>query len=270
MKKSLLKLALITGLSTAAMAQTLAVVNGQNVELKDVNAYVLNITQGKYTYATIPGQFKRQILDRYIGEKVITYQMAEKDDIENRKEYKNLLEVTKKEVAVTAWFDYKINSMKVSPIEVKDAYEKYKDQMFKTKAAVRARHILVKTKQEAEDIINILKATPQIDLKNKFIELAKTKSIGPSKVNGGDLGKFTADKMLKPFSDAAFSLKVEEFTKEPVQTKYGWHVIYVEEKVEEGYKTFDEVKDSLEKRLKIQKLGTEIQALKQKAKIEYK
>jgi parvulin-like peptidyl-prolyl isomerase len=270
MKKTLLKLALIAGVSTLSYAQTLATVNGQNIELKEVNAYVLNMTQGKFTYTTMPEKFRSQILNRYIEEKVITYELAEKDKIENTQEYKNMLEITKKEVAITAWFNYKIKNTKIPLTEVKKAYETYKDQMFKTKSEVKARHILVKTKKEAEDIISTLKATPQIDLKTKFIELAQTKSIGPSKTSGGDLGYFTEGKMVKPFSEAAFNLKAEEFTKEPVQTKFGWHVIYVEDKKEEGYKSFDEVKDSLEQRLKITKVAEEIKAAKKNSKIEYK
>jgi len=270
MKKSLVKLALIAGLSTIASAQTVAVVNGQSIDKKDVNTYILSLTQGRFTYDTVPAQFKKQMLDRYITDKVIPYQMAEKDHIQRTKEYKKLLAAAKKEVAVAAWLDHKLNSIKISSIEVKDAYEKYKDQLFKVAPTVTARHILVKTKQEAEDIIKILKATPQMDLEKKFIELAKEKSIGPSAKMGGYLGKFTADKMIKPFSDAAFKLNAGEFTTTPVHTRFGWHVIYVENKTKGGYKSFAEVKDSLEKRLKIQKLGEEIQALKQKAKIEYK
>ena len=270
MKKSLLKLALIAGLSTAAMAHTLAVVNGENVDSKSVNLYVANLTKGRFTYDNLPAQFKKQLLNRYISDKVIPYQIANKTHIQKTSEYHKLLQIAKKDVAVAAWFEHEINSVKVSPSEVRDAYEKYKDQLFKREAKVKARHILVKTKHEAENIIKILESTPQTDLESKFIQLAKADSIGPSKVNGGELGFFAKNQMVKPFSEAAFALNPGEFTKQPVHTKFGWHVILVEEKTKAGYIPFAKVKNNLEKRLKVQKVAEEIQLAKDKSKIIYK
>ena len=83
---------------------------------------------------------------------------------------------------------------------------------------VRASHILVDTKEEAEDIIEKLENGAD------FGDLAKEYSIGPSGKNEGDLGTFGKGMMVKPFEDAAFSLIVDEIS-EPVQTQFGWHVI---------------------------------------------
>ena len=88
---------------------------------------------------------------------------------------------------------------------------------------VSARHILVKTEEEGREIIDALKGGAD------FAELAKEKSIGPSGQNGGDLGFFGKGQMVPPFSDAAFALGPGEFTQEPVQTQFGWHVILVED-----------------------------------------
>ncbi len=87
---------------------------------------------------------------------------------------------------------------------------------------VRASHILVKTEKEAWDIIS------QLQKGADFAKLAKEKSIDQSKNrNGGDLGFFYRETMVKEFSDAAFALKKGEITKTPIKSVFGWHVIMV-------------------------------------------
>jgi peptidyl-prolyl cis-trans isomerase C len=89
---------------------------------------------------------------------------------------------------------------------------------------IHARHILVTTEEDAKAI------KAQLDGGADFATLAKEKSIEPgAKTSGGDLGFFTQDKMVKPFADAAFALKVNEVS-QPVQTQFGWHVIQVLER----------------------------------------
>ena len=83
---------------------------------------------------------------------------------------------------------------------------------------VRASHILVETKEEAENVID------QLEEGADFAELAKEHSACPSGENGGDLGTFGKGRMVKSFEDASFNLIVGEISK-PVQTQFGWHVI---------------------------------------------
>jgi len=89
---------------------------------------------------------------------------------------------------------------------------------------IRARHILVKTKAEAEAIIEKLNSGAD------FAALARQYSIGPSAPQGGDLGFFGRGQMVQAFEDAAFALKTGEVSG-PVKTQFGWHVIKVEERV---------------------------------------
>ena len=99
---------------------------------------------------------------------------------------------------------------------------------------VHARHILVKTKEEAEAIIK------QLDGGADFEKLAKEKSNDPSgKTNGGDLGYFGPGQMVPEFEKAALALDVGAYTKEPVQTQFGWHVIKVEDKRAKQPPAFD-------------------------------
>lgn len=85
---------------------------------------------------------------------------------------------------------------------------------------VKASHILVATEDEAKNLYNEIKNGKD------FAEVAKEYSKCPSGQNGGDLGFFPHGVMVKPFEDAAFSLKVGELS-EPVQTQFGWHLILV-------------------------------------------
>ncbi len=105
---------------------------------------------------------------------------------------------------------------------------------------VHARHILVKTKEEAEAIIK------QLDGGADFQKLANEHTSDPSgKTNGGDLGYFGPGQMVPEFDKAAFALAVGSYTKEPVQTQFGWHVIKVEDKRAQQPPAFDQVKDQI-------------------------
>ncbi len=85
---------------------------------------------------------------------------------------------------------------------------------------VRASHILVSSLEEANHVVNELKAGKD------FAELARKYSSCPSKKDGGDLGFFSKGQMVKEFEDAAFSLKPGEVSA-PVKTQFGYHLIKV-------------------------------------------
>lgn len=122
--------------------------------------------------------------------------------------------------------------------EVKARYDKEIAAMEK-RFEVHARHILVKTKEEAEAIIK------ELDGGSDFAEVAKEKSTGPTGPKGGDLGFFAKGQMVPEFETAAFALKDGEYTREPVQTQFGWHVIKREEGREQEPPAFDAVKDQV-------------------------
>ena len=110
---------------------------------------------------------------------------------------------------------------------------------------VHARHILVDSEAKAKDVI------AQLDKGAKFDELAKKMGDpkDPSTQQGGDLGFFKKADMLKEFSDVAFTLKPNEYTKTPVHTRYGWHVIQVLETRTSQPPTYDQVHDDIRQKL---------------------
>ncbi len=111
----------------------------------------------------------------------------------------------------------------VTDDEVKARYEKEIAALPKQEE-VRARHILVKTEDEAKAIV------AELDKGKDFIELAKEKSTDPNKSEGGDLGYFTKGRMVPEFEQAAFAMDKGTYSKTPVKTQFGFHVIKVEDK----------------------------------------
>ncbi|HDZ24633.1 MAG TPA: hypothetical protein ENH70_08870 [Desulfobacteraceae bacterium] len=142
----------------------------------------------------------------------------------------------------------------VSEKEIKEYYE-YNMDSFKVPAKVCARHILFRlkenaTKAEAEKIRKKAEAVLKMARSGKdFANLAKKYSEGPTGKNGGDLGCFSRGKMVKPFEEAAFKLKKGEIS-DLVKTRFGYHIIKVENVHAERTKTLDEVRGQIESDLK--------------------
>ncbi|MDH5619935.1 MAG: peptidylprolyl isomerase [Gammaproteobacteria bacterium] len=123
----------------------------------------------------------------------------------------------------------------------------------------KARHILVETQSAATDLI------AQLEGGADFAELATTNSTGPSGPSGGDLGWFSPDRMVPEFSTAVQALANGEFTKAPVQTQYGWHVILREDSRESPPPPFESVTDALKQQVENEKLRDYILGLRQPA-----
>ena len=157
-------------------------------------------------------------------------------------------------------------NVKVTEEEMKQYYEENKDD-YKEPETVRARHILVKTEEEAKKIIEAL------DAGEDFAELAKAHGLDGTKDRGGDLGYFSYEEIVPEFSAAAVALEVGQYTKEPVQTQFGYHVIKLEERNEEKQYTLEEVKDSVQLAILSEKAASSqeiIQDLLKKAKFDWR
>ncbi len=159
-------------------------------------------------------------------------------------------------------------NVKVTDAEEKAFYDQHKAQ-FNVPEEVNARHILVKSKAEAEQIEKELKAG------KPFTTLAMEKSIDKgSAVKGGELGFFTANEMVPAFSKAAFALKKPGQISPIVQTQYGYHVIQLIAKKPAQVRTFQEVKPELQAMLAQQDAKTAfeklVDGLKAKTKIDIK
>lgn len=154
--------------------------------------------------------------------------------------------------------------VKITDAEMRDYFEKHKDELGKP-AEVHARHILVDSEEKARDI------KARLDGGADFAELAQKESTDTgSAPNGGDLGLFARGRMVPEFEEAAFALEVGAVS-DPVKTKFGYHVIRVEERKEAVVAEYDKVQEEVRKKIMREALQEKfpdwLNALKSAAKI---
>jgi peptidyl-prolyl cis-trans isomerase C len=154
--------------------------------------------------------------------------------------------------------------MESNEISDEAAQQFYDEQVGVPGKEYKARHILVETEDEAKNVISML------DSGRDFSELAKEKSTGPSGPSGGELGWFGAGQMVKPFADAAAAMEKGTYSKTPVQTEFGWHVIMLDDVRDSTPPPFEDVKDRLKMLMANQSLQEHINTLREAAKIELK
>ena len=250
-------------LSTITVAQTLVTVNGTAITQKDVDTELMNATQGRFNQvpADKQAQFRKQVLEQLVAKELV-YGDAKKTGVlesnDFKTEYAKVQERVKKELAIQVWQKRELDKIKISNKELKNYYDKNKEE-FNEKESVHARHILVKTEDEAKAIIKDLKGLSGSALKSKFIEEAKAKSTGPSGPKGGDLGFFAPGQMVPAFNDKVFNMKVGTVSS-PVKTQFGFHIIYLEEKKAKKTRAFTEVKSFIEQRLKLERVKSVMQS----------
>jgi len=269
MIKNTIRLALTSLAFVTICSADYGTVNGEKIT-KDELIQVMG-PQGM-EFDNLDKNMKKRVIDMIVDRKLLS-QEASKTGLDKSDTYKNKLEALKKELVLTLWMEQEAKKIEESTkeSELKEFYEK-NSKNFQVPAQLKARHILVEKEDEAKAIIKTLNEAK--DAKAEFIKLAKEKSTGPSGKNGGDLGWFPLDRMVPEFSTAANKLKKETFTKEPVKTQFGYHVIYLEDKKDASTQKFDEVKEQIKGLVNKNKFNTlidsTIKKLKKDAKIELK
>jgi peptidyl-prolyl cis-trans isomerase C len=144
---------------------------------------------------------------------------------------------------------------------LKERYEALVEETSK-KVEVRARHILVESEEAAKAVI------VDLDKGADFAEAAKKKSKDPSGSSGGDLGYFGEGEMVPAFAQAAFALEVGRFSKAPVRTQFGWHVIKVEDRRKAKAPPYETVEDEIKTQLSRDLGAAFVDGLRKDAKIE--
>lgn len=249
-----------SSLSTPAdNSPAVATVNGTNISQNFFDQYIKAIT-GKAT-ADLTQEQRTQALDNLIRAQVVG-QQAVKDGIDKVPETAALLELTRLNVLQQAVAEKNLKDKKPTEQELRVEYETQVSQL--SKQEYHAKHILVATEPFAQKVIDRLVKG------EKFEDVAKKESMDSSKDNGGDLGWFTPDKMVKPFSDAVLTLKPGEYTKKPIQTQYGWHVIELVETRDLQPPGYDSVRQRLEQVVQAKKIKAYTDDLERTAKIEKK
>lgn len=183
--------------------------------------------------ANLPDEQKRvAALSSIIDVKLLAAD-ADKEGLKDSADFKQRLAFLTDRELHNAYFKKHVVDA-VTPDEVKARYEK-EIAAITPEDEIRARHILVKTEEEAKAIIK------DLDAGKDFIEIAKEKSTDPNKSEGGDLGYFGKGRMVPEFEAAAFALEKGAYSKEPVKTQFGFHVIKIEDKRKQQPPALDQV-----------------------------
>jgi peptidyl-prolyl cis-trans isomerase C len=270
LKTSLLASAFATALivlsPSIAQSQSADALAGEDKVVAKVNGYEIKTSEVRMAFDDVIGQLPNMppklrfpFVVEFLIERHLLAQVAAKDGIGESEDYKRRLAAYQAKALRDSYLAQKI-SPSVSDDEIKAAYDKESAKVKQTER-VRARHILVATEKEANDIEDKLKAG------SKFEDMAKQYSMDGSKDYGGDLGYFTAPEMVKEFSDAAFKLKVGEISP-PVKTDYGWHIIRMDDRKMGAAQPFDQVKTAIKNVLVRDKVQALLASLQGTAKVE--
>jgi peptidyl-prolyl cis-trans isomerase C len=239
-----------SGFSTAA-ADTVVTVNGVDIDNTVFDAYLESRFQKPAAQATAD---ERATVERELTDIYLLTTQPKAEEFAKDPQIKAQLELQYRGTIAQAVARDFVESNPATDAEILAEYETQLEQS--SDKQYKARHILVETQSEAQDLVD------QLDEGADFQALAKEHSTGPSGPNGGDLGWFAPDQMVKPFADAVVALEDGAYSKAPVQTQFGWHVILREDTRENEPPTLESVRDAIKQRVEQEKFQDYMQGLR--------
>ena len=232
-------------------------VDGTELRLSDVEAAQQNLPAQAQKLPL--EQIYPMLLDRLVDGMLIT-EAGRKEHLERDPEVQDRLKHYEDRLIQEAYLNRAIKQA-----ETEDQLRTRYQTFLKEKSAreeVHASHILLATEAEAKSVI------AELDKGADFAALAKKYSKDPGAESGGDLGYFGHDDMVKEFADVAFALSPGQYTKTPVKTEFGWHVIKVEDRRTGKPPSFEEAREQLSRDLAHEILDAKLHDLRAAAKIE--
>ena len=261
MKNIFKALILLVLFSLVLMSDIVASINQKEITREDVDHFLNDSIPGT-NYDLMSNMDKQKVVNQLV-DRALYLEVAKRDNIEQDEEYQRVLQRESENLMLTIWMKRRAERISVSEAEIKEYYDTHNYE-FKQVAAASVRHILVQTLSDAKEIITQLENSK--NLEKRFITLAKLKSTGPSAINGGNLGWFNHDQMVKEFSDAAMQMRVFEISKVPVKTHFGYHVIYLTAKRPAGKIELKNVQQSIRKVIRAKKFKNYLERLRKKMK----
>jgi peptidyl-prolyl cis-trans isomerase C len=255
---------LVAGAATAQDAEepitgdvVIATVNGTPYSLDLFRLFYLERlqqSQGENSAA-----FQEQAFNEFMS-LVVASQEAAKRQLEQDPEVVVAVELQRMKILSNAALASMGNELEPTEEELKKAYDEVKENASRTE--YKARHILVKEEDEAKKLIEELEGGAD------FGDLARKHSLGPTGKNGGELDWFDANQMVAPFSEAVAAMEVGAFTKTPVQTQFGWHVIELQDSRKAEPPSYEDAKPQLVVLLKRQAIGEKLIEMRDGAMVE--
>lgn len=247
-----------TAPAAAASAEVAATVDGTPITKAQLDGIMQQ--QAAQGMPDTP-ESRKSVVDN-LALQILVAKEATAKGLEKTPEVASNLEMARQSILANAYVKDYIKTATVSDEALKTEYDAFKAKSGGNE--YKARHILVKTEDEAKDVIARIKK----DIK-AFEGLAKAKSMDPgSKANGGDLGWFNPSGMVPEFGAAVAKLEKGKFTEEAVKTQFGYHVIVLDDSRAIAAPAFDDVKAQLTQQIQQKNLKKMLDDLKAKAKIE--
>ncbi|HEY8034229.1 MAG TPA: peptidylprolyl isomerase [Methylobacter sp.] len=237
-------------------ADAVAAVNGQYISKSTLDTLEKEIAERSH------GQtFPKEKLVEELVQRELLVQDAMQKQLDKSPEFTAQLEAAKKALLTQADLQ---NFIKANPVTDAEIKAEYDSKVAAEKGTeYKARHILVKTEAEAKKLI------AELDKGADFAKLANKNSLDAKESqNGGDLGWFSAGQMVAPFSEAVAALEKGKYTKEPVKTQFGYHVILKEDSRALTPPPLEAVKEQLTPFLQRKKVQGMIETLRKQAKVE--
>jgi peptidyl-prolyl cis-trans isomerase C len=238
--------------------EAVASVNGQYISKKTLEELEKDLSQRSGGQA--PAYPKDKLVEELVQREVLVQDAIQKK-LDQSPEVLAQLDAAKKAILTQASLQ---NYLKANPVSDADIKKEYDKQIGGTNSQeYKARHILVKSEEEAKKLI------VELDKGAKFDKLANKHSMDAKESqNGGDLGWFSPSQMVQPFSEAVAKLEKGKYSKEPVKTQFGYHVILLEDSRKQTPPPLEAVKEQLSPMLQRQKIQTMVENLRKQAKVE--
>lgn len=255
-----LGLALVTGCGKKIDdSKVLVTVNGTAITEKEYEEY---LGARQLQQQPIPDKEKERqvVLDEMINRLVLA-QRAEKQKLDEQPDVHFQLKRQRENILARAMLRKHLNETPITDEEVEKRYQQEVEKTHKTE--YRARHILLKSEEEARDVIR------RVQKGANFAALAKARSTDVrSGREGGDLGWFNQGQMIPDFFNAVMKLKKGEITSEPVKTEFGWHVIKVEDMRPLRTPPLEDVKGGIRQLVQQERIDRLVKDLREEAKIK--
>lgn len=230
-------------------------VNGQAVPQYLYDAFA---AEQKAQGAPDTPELHKAIKEELVRREILT-QEAKKKGLDKKPEIAGQMDLARQAVLIRAYLADYMHSHPITDDKLKQDYEAIKTHLGTTE--YKTRHILVDNEDEAKAII------AKLDKGEKMSDLAKQSKDPGSKDNGGELGWSSPSSYVKPFADALEKLKKGEYTKQPVKTEFGYHVIQLEDTRPLTPPPFEQVKPQLQQRASQQMVEQLVKDLRAKAKV---
>ncbi|HEX6733225.1 MAG TPA: peptidyl-prolyl cis-trans isomerase [Azonexus sp.] len=258
-KTSRLTALLVAGaiVSAPALAQNkaFATVNGQAIPHSVYDAF---IAEQKAQGAQDGPELQNAVREELIRRELLA-QEAKKRGLDKKGTVPGQVELARQAVLIRAYLSDHVRANPITDERLKAEYEGIKANIGGTE--YKARHVLVEKEDEAKAII------AKLDKGEKFSELAKQSKDPGSRDNGGELGWNSPAAYVKPFGEALTKLKKGEYTKAPIKTDFGYHVIQLEDSRPSNPPPFEQVKQQLQQRASQQQIEQLVKDLRAKAKV---